>query len=114
MDDARRIYYQLTGAGLTALEAELTRYRGVVSVAEGRLAQWPLTLRADATGRGMRCWCGCIRSLSLSGFIAGMAQTFHDLCQERESTRRGLFGFVVWIFCETLMGLVKENATHMP
>src|ERR1700745_3323601 len=38
MDDERRIYYQLTGAGRTALEAELTRYRGVVAVAEGRLA----------------------------------------------------------------------------
>lgn len=38
MDDQRRIYYELTGAGRTALEAELKRYRGVVSVAEGHLA----------------------------------------------------------------------------
>jgi len=38
MDDERLIYYQLTGAGRTALEAELKRYRGVVAVAEGRLA----------------------------------------------------------------------------
>lgn len=38
MDDQRRIYYELTGAGRTALEAELARYRGVVSVAEGHLA----------------------------------------------------------------------------
>lgn len=38
MDDERRIYYELTGAGRTALEAELKRYRGVVAVAEGRLA----------------------------------------------------------------------------
>ena len=38
MDDERRIYYELTGAGRAALEAELTRYRGVVAVAEGRLA----------------------------------------------------------------------------
>ena len=38
MDDERRIYYQLTAAGQTALEAELKRYRGVVAVAEGRLA----------------------------------------------------------------------------
>ena len=36
--DERRIYYELTGAGRAALEAELTRYRGVVAVAEGRLA----------------------------------------------------------------------------
>lgn len=38
MNDERRIYYQLTGAGRAALEAELIRYRGVVAVAEGRLA----------------------------------------------------------------------------
>ena len=38
MDDERRIYYRLTGAGQTTLEAELERYRGVVAVAEGRLA----------------------------------------------------------------------------
>ena len=38
MDDERRIYYELTGAGLAALGAELKRYRGVVAVAEGRLA----------------------------------------------------------------------------
>jgi DNA-binding PadR family transcriptional regulator len=38
LDDERRIYYELTGAGRKALEAELTRYRGVVAVAEGRFA----------------------------------------------------------------------------
>ena len=36
MDDERRIYYELTSAGRSALEAELKRYRGVVAVAEGR------------------------------------------------------------------------------
>ena len=38
MDDERRIFYELTGAGRIALEAELNRYRGVVAVAEGHLA----------------------------------------------------------------------------
>ena len=38
MDDERRIYYKLTGAGRAALEAELNRYRDLVAVAEGRLA----------------------------------------------------------------------------
>jgi DNA-binding PadR family transcriptional regulator len=38
MDDERRIYYELTGAGRAALEAELNRYRDVVTVAKGRLA----------------------------------------------------------------------------
>ncbi len=47
-------------------------------------------------------------------FGEGMAQTFHDLCQERKGARRGLFGFALWIFCETSVGIVKENTTHMP
>jgi DNA-binding PadR family transcriptional regulator len=38
MDDERRIYYEITGAGREALAAELNRYRGVVAVAEGRVA----------------------------------------------------------------------------
>jgi DNA-binding PadR family transcriptional regulator len=38
LDDERRVYYELTGAGRAALEAELERYRSVVAVAEGRLA----------------------------------------------------------------------------
>jgi len=38
MDDERRIYYELTGAGRMALGAELERYRGVVAVAEERIA----------------------------------------------------------------------------
>ncbi len=42
MDDERRIYYQLTGAGRAALEAELNRYRDVVAVAKARLAKGSL------------------------------------------------------------------------
>ena len=38
LDDERRIYYELTGAGRAALEAELKRYRAVVAVAKERLA----------------------------------------------------------------------------
>lgn len=33
LDDERRIYYAITGAGRRALEAELNRYREVVAVA---------------------------------------------------------------------------------
>jgi DNA-binding PadR family transcriptional regulator len=36
MDDERRIYYQITGAGRKALEAELERYRNIVTVAQKR------------------------------------------------------------------------------
>jgi len=46
-------------------------------------------------------------------FGEGMAQTFHDLCQERNGARRGLFRFVLWIFCETLVGIVREHTIYM-
>ncbi len=46
-------------------------------------------------------------------FGEGMAQTFHDLCREREDAGRGLFGFALWIFCETLGGIVMENIMRM-
>lgn len=43
MDDQRRIYYQITGAGRDALAAELERYRRIVAVAQQRklLAETP-------------------------------------------------------------------------
>jgi DNA-binding PadR family transcriptional regulator len=41
LDDERRIYYELTGAGRAS--------------------------RADATGSGMRCCCGCVRGHSVTG-----------------------------------------------
>jgi hypothetical protein len=46
-------------------------------------------------------------------FGEGMAQTFHDLCREHGDARWGLFGLAMWIFCETLMGIVRENITRM-
>lgn len=36
MDDERRIYYRLTGVGVKALEAELDRYKRIVTVAQER------------------------------------------------------------------------------
>ena len=44
-------------------------------------------------------------------FGKGIAQTFHDLC--REDALGGLFGFALWIFSETLAGIVREFITHM-
>jgi len=43
-----------------------------------------------------------------------MAQTFQDLCRERQNANRGLFGFALWVFCEALVEIVRENTTHMP
>jgi hypothetical protein len=42
-----------------------------------------------------------------------MAQTFHDLCREHRDGGRGLFGFALWTFCETLEGIVMENIMRM-
>ena len=36
MDDERRIYYQITGRGAQALEAELDRYKRIVTIAQQR------------------------------------------------------------------------------
>ena len=46
MDDERRIYYAITGAGRKALEAELDRYRQVLAVATEKR----LTPKASADG----------------------------------------------------------------
>lgn len=41
-----------------------------------------------------------------------MEQTFHDLYRERQ-TERGRSGFVLWMFAETAMGIVREHVLHM-
>jgi hypothetical protein len=75
-------------------------------------------MATNVAGRRYRMWYAMLLRLYLRPFRErfgeGMAQTFHDLCQERKGARQGLFGFVLWIFCETLVGIVKENTTHMP
>jgi hypothetical protein len=75
-------------------------------------------MATDLAFRRYRAWYAMLLRLYPRSFRErfgeGMAQTFHDLCQERKGARRGLFGFALWIFCETLVGIVKENTTHMP
>jgi hypothetical protein len=46
-------------------------------------------------------------------FGEGMAQTFNDLCREHRDAGRGIFGLAVWVFCETLRGIVMENIARM-
>jgi DNA-binding PadR family transcriptional regulator len=46
MDDQRRIYYQITGAGIQALAAELERYRHIVTLAHERKL-YPKTFAYD-------------------------------------------------------------------
>ncbi len=38
-----------------------------------------------------------------------MEQTFNDLCNEKRQTKQGLFGFVLWTFIETAMGIFREH-----
>jgi hypothetical protein len=42
-------------------------------------------------------------------FAEGMEQTFNDLCRERVAAGDGLVGFVLWMFAETLAGIIREN-----
>lgn len=40
-----------------------------------------------------------------------MEQTFNDLCRERkQETEQGWFGFVLWMFVETAIGIIREQA----
>lgn len=38
-----------------------------------------------------------------------MEQTFNDLCHEKQQAQQPLFGFMVWIFIETAIGIFKEH-----
>lgn len=70
-------------------------------------------MASDLAGRRYRKWYAMLLRLYprpfRERFGEGMAQTFHDLCREHRDAGRGLFGFALWIFCETLVGIVTEN-----
>ena len=46
-------------------------------------------------------------------FGESMEQTFNDLCRERKEAGAGLFGFVLWVFADTLVGIIKEGIKFM-
>ena len=46
-------------------------------------------------------------------FAEGMEQTFNDLCRERARAGEGLGGFVLWMFVETSVGIMRENGRSM-
>ena len=47
-------------------------------------------------------------------FGESMEQTFVDLCNERKRrTGRGGFGFVLWLFVETAVGIGRERVLHI-
>jgi hypothetical protein len=71
----------------------------------------------DSAARRYRTWYAALLRLYprpfREQFGEGMEQTFHDLCRERRNAGRSLFGFALWIFCETSMGVVRENIMRM-
>ena len=74
-------------------------------------------MATNVVGRRYRMWYAMLLRLYPQPFREqfgeGMGQTFHDLCREHADARRGLFGFALWIFSETLVGIVREHITHM-
>ena len=38
-----------------------------------------------------------------------MEQTFNDLCNEKQQTKKALLGFVLWTFIETAIGIFREH-----
>jgi hypothetical protein len=42
-------------------------------------------------------------------FEEEMQQTFNDLCRERCKSGDGLFSFMLWVFADTVTGIIKEN-----
>ncbi len=74
-------------------------------------------MTTNVAGRRYRTWYAMLLRLYprpfRERFGEGMAQTFHDLCRGHRDAGRGLFGLSLWIFSETLGGIVMENTTHM-
>lgn len=46
-------------------------------------------------------------------FGEGMEQTFSDLLRERVEKQRGVFNFVLWMFCETFAEIMKNHLTSL-
>lgn len=74
-------------------------------------------MATDVVSRLSRAWYAMLLRLYLRPFHErfgeGMAQTFHDLCRERRDAKRGVLGLALWIFAETMLGIVRENTTHV-
>src|SRR5581483_2764452 len=75
-------------------------------------------MATNRAGRSYRRWYGMLLRLYprpfRERFGEGMAQTFHDLCREHADAGRGLLRFALWTYGETLVGIVRENITHLP
>lgn len=74
-------------------------------------------MATNAAGRRYRVWYSMLLRLYprpfRGRFAEGMAQTFHDLCQDHAAAGRGLAMLALTIFCETAAGIVRENLMQM-
>jgi len=74
-------------------------------------------MAAKVAGRRYRAWYAMLLRRYPRPFHErfgeGMEQTFHDLCRERRDAGQGLFGLALWVFFETLAGIVRENTNQM-
>ncbi len=75
-------------------------------------------MATNGTARRWRTWYSTLLRLYprpfRERFGEGMEQTFHDLCREHGNGGRRLFALALWVFCETLAGIVKERAMQLP
>ena len=62
-------------------------------------------MAADVAGRRYQtCYAVLLRL-----YPRPFRERFGDLCRERRDTNRGLFGFALWIFPGTLVGIAREH-----
>ena len=75
-------------------------------------------MAADVAGRRYQRWYAVLLRLYprpfRERFGEGMAQILRDLCREHGDARWRLFWLALWIYRETLVAIVRENAIHMP
>src|SRR5205823_2665680 len=74
-------------------------------------------MATNLAGRRYRTWYAMLLRLYprpfRERFGEGMAQTFRDMCREHRDAKRGLCGLALWIFFETLVGIIRESTTRM-
>jgi ABC-type Fe3+ transport system permease subunit len=46
-------------------------------------------------------------------FAEGMEQTFADSYRQRRTAGVGLFGYVIWVFAETFIAIIREHVTRL-
>ena len=75
-------------------------------------------MAADVAGRRYQRWYAVLLRLYprpfRERFGEGMAQILRDLGREHGDARWRLFWLALWIYRETLVAIVRENAIHMP